>query len=116
MYGLLHTTDGSHNKCISKNLYFSSKNLRVKKTKTKHCFVQLQVKTWITINEPFIVSNLGYGNGYDAPGRMNPGVDNYIVAHNLLKAHAHAYRLYQTSYNTGMITLQTLHLTEKQSP
>ena len=84
--------------------------------RTKNCFVQLQVKTWITINEPFIVSNLGYGNGYDAPGRMNPGVDNYIVAHNLLKAHAHAYRLYQTSYNTGMVTLQTLHLTGKQSP
>lgn len=53
---------------------------------------------WITINEPFIVSNMGYGIGYDAPGKKGPGENNYIVAHNLLKAHAAAYRLYQDRY------------------
>jgi lactase-phlorizin hydrolase len=53
---------------------------------------------WITINEPFIVSNMGYGIGYDAPGKNGPGVNNYIVAHNLLKAHAKAYRVYEKKY------------------
>lgn len=56
---------------------------------------------WITINEPFIVSNFGYGIGIEAPGKVNPGINNYIVGHNLIKAHAKAYRLYHASYNTG---------------
>lgn len=66
---------------------------------------------WITINEPFIVSNMGYGIGYDAPGRTDQGGNNYTVAHNLLKAHAAAYRLFRDKYAAKYNGKQILILT-----
>jgi len=41
---------------------------------------------------------LGYGVGTKAPGITNTGTDDYIAAHNLLRAHAKAYRLYESKY------------------
>ena len=58
------------------------------------------VKYWITFNEPWCVSYLGYGNGEQAPGGKNSGTDDYVAGHNLLRAHARAYRLYETKYNS----------------
>lgn len=58
----------------------------------------MQVKFWITLNEPWVVSNHGYGSGEKAPGRWGPGTNVYIVSHNLIKAHVTAYRLYNDTY------------------
>lgn len=55
-----------------------------------------RVQYWITLNEPLTYVNLGYGNGYHAPGLSvaNP----YEVAHRSLRAHACIYHLYHAKY------------------
>ncbi|XP_052799780.1 lactase/phlorizin hydrolase-like isoform X2 [Mya arenaria] len=64
------------------------------------CFKEFgdRVKFWITINEPWVVAFLGYGNGEDAPGIAQSGTLDYEAAHTLLLAHARAYRLYERKY------------------
>ncbi|XP_062389586.1 lactase/phlorizin hydrolase-like [Sardina pilchardus] len=58
-----------------------------------------KVKFWITLNEPYVVANLGHGYGVYAPGiSLRPGTLPYIVGHNLLKAHAEAWHLYNDKY------------------
>ncbi|XP_022535908.2 lactase/phlorizin hydrolase [Astyanax mexicanus] len=58
-----------------------------------------KVKFWITINEPYNVANIGHGYGTAAPGiSLRPGTAPYIVAHNLIKAHAEAWHLYNDKY------------------
>ena len=57
-----------------------------------------QVKLWITINEPSVVTLNGYGNGVHAPGQVGMGDKVYIVAHNLIRAHAKAYRVYDNEF------------------
>ncbi|XP_064182876.1 lactase/phlorizin hydrolase [Anguilla rostrata] len=58
-----------------------------------------KVKFWITINEPYNVANIGHGYGTAAPGiSFRPGTLPYIVGHNLLKAHAEAWHLYNEKY------------------
>lgn len=63
----------------------------------KVCFEHFgdRVKHWITLNEPWVVSILGYGQGVFAPGRTS-NTEPYIAAHNLLRAHAQAVELYRT--------------------
>ncbi|XP_033990469.1 lactase-phlorizin hydrolase-like [Trematomus bernacchii] len=64
-----------------------------------------RVKFWITLNEPYIVANLGYGYGTFAPGIYNR---QYIAAHNLIKAHAEAWHLYNDKYRAtqgGIISI-----------
>ena len=58
----------------------------------------VDVKYWITFNEPWCVTYLGYGVGSKAPGIKRTGTDDYLAAHNLLRAHARAYRLYESTY------------------
>lgn len=54
---------------------------------------------WITLNEPWCSSYLGYGTGEHAPGKKDaPGVDPYRAAHNLLRAHAKAVRIYRSEF------------------
>jgi len=50
---------------------------------------------WITHNEPWVISVHGYENAEKAPARTGHG---YIASHNLLRAHAMAYRLYNEKY------------------
>lgn len=50
------------------------------------------VKNWITFNEPWVVSILGYGHGVFAPGRKSD-VEPYQVGHNLLLAHGKTVQL-----------------------
>ncbi|XP_068103493.1 lactase/phlorizin hydrolase-like [Hyperolius riggenbachi] len=57
-----------------------------------------KVKFWITLNEPYIIANVGHGYGIAAPGIARPARSPYIVGHNLLKAHAEAWHLYNSTY------------------
>lgn len=53
-----------------------------------------RVKTWLTFNEPWVVCIEGYGGKGKAPALGMSGIADYLCAHNLLKAHAAAYHLY----------------------
>lgn len=68
-----------------------------------------KVRHWITINEPWTVSYLAYGEGVFAPGRCSDrqrchlgdtATESYIAAHNLLKAHAAAADWYKKHYQS----------------
>ena len=45
-----------------------------------------RVRSWTTLNEPWVSAFLGYGNGVHAPGRSDPA-DALRAAHHLLLAH-----------------------------
>lgn len=73
------------------------------------CFTAFgdRVKMWTTINEPWTVSYMGYELGVHAPGRCsnrshcqygNSTTESYIVAHNMLNAHAVVADLYHSKY------------------
>ncbi|OQR83842.1 glycoside hydrolase, partial [Thraustotheca clavata] len=65
------------------------------------CFERFgdRVKSWLTLNEPWCSSVLGYGNGHMAPGRKHKGkTETYIAAHTLLLCHAHAVKVYRTEF------------------
>ncbi|XP_053554224.1 lactase/phlorizin hydrolase [Bombina bombina] len=68
-----------------------------------------KVKFWITLNEPYIIANVGYGYGTAAPGiSSRPGRAPYLVGHNLIKAHAEAWHLYNDTYRAkqgGLISI-----------
>ncbi|NWR57682.1 LPH hydrolase, partial [Bucorvus abyssinicus] len=68
-----------------------------------------KVKFWITLNEPYNTAYLGYGVGTAAPGiSLRPGRAPYVVAHNLIKAHAEAWHLYNETYRAkqgGLISI-----------
>ncbi|XP_066477611.1 lactase/phlorizin hydrolase [Tiliqua scincoides] len=68
-----------------------------------------KVKFWITLNEPYVIANLGHGYGVSAPGiSARPGRAPYIVGHNLIKAHAEVWHLYNETYRPkqgGLISL-----------
>jgi beta-glucosidase/6-phospho-beta-glucosidase/beta-galactosidase len=51
----------------------------------------LQVKYWITINDPYKIS-------VGLPGVDMRDVDPYIVGQNLIKAHARVYNLYKKEF------------------
>ncbi|XP_013165426.1 PREDICTED: myrosinase 1-like [Papilio xuthus] len=57
-----------------------------------------RVKTWVTINEPIIICDVGYNRGAFAPGVKDPDFGNYICHKNILLAHAKAWRLYDDEY------------------
>ncbi|KAL4608551.1 klotho [Arapaima gigas] len=56
------------------------------------------VQYWITIDNPFVVAWHGYGTGMVAPGVRNEPDLPYVVGHNLLKAHAAVWHLYDKQY------------------
>ncbi|XP_015724338.1 lactase-phlorizin hydrolase [Coturnix japonica] len=68
-----------------------------------------KVKFWITLNEPYNTAYLGYGFGSAAPGiSVRPGRAPYVVGHNLIKAHAEAWHLYNETYRAkqgGLISI-----------
>ena len=61
----------------------------------------MQVKMWITFNEPPIVTLTGYGEGGFAPGvkGMNAS-QQYVAGKNLILAHAKAYHVYKDEFNS----------------
>lgn len=63
------------------------------------CFERFgdRVKNWITLNEPWVVAILGYGQGVFAPGRVSND-EPYLAAHQLILAHAKAVHSYRDKY------------------
>ena len=63
------------------------------------CFQRLgdRIKTWITFNEAWVVAMLCYGLGIFAPGKTSNSLP-YQAGHNLLLAHAKAYRVYDEKF------------------
>uniref|UniRef100_A0A672V7R2 Lactase n=1 Tax=Strigops habroptila TaxID=2489341 RepID=A0A672V7R2_STRHB len=68
-----------------------------------------KVKFWITFNEPYNTAYFGYGLGTAAPGiSIRPGRAPYVVGHNLIKAHAEVWHLYNDTYRAkqgGLISI-----------
>ncbi|XP_045170848.2 lactase/phlorizin hydrolase-like [Mercenaria mercenaria] len=62
----------------------------------KVCFEQFgdRVPLWITFNEAFVVSWLGYGIAVFAPGVNRPAEGPYTAAHNIIRSHVKAYHTY----------------------
>lgn len=63
-----------------------------------------RVKNWITLNEPWCSSFLGYFTGEHAPGHTNLQ-EAIIVAHNLLRSHGHAVQAFREEVKDGHIGL-----------
>lgn len=57
-----------------------------------------RVKKWITINEPINICYHGYGTAEKAPAISSSGIGDYLCMHNVLKAHARAYHVYDTEF------------------
>lgn len=58
-----------------------------------------RVKHWITINESWSIAVNGYNSGVHAPGRSErPSTEPYIVAHNLILAHAVSASIYHDEF------------------
>ena len=56
---------------------------------------------WVTFNDPGLTSLAGYGYGSFPPGNVGPGslgADVYQVTHNIIRAHARAYRVYHEEF------------------
>jgi beta-glucosidase len=60
------------------------------------------VPTWLTINEPKTVVQVGYQYGTHAPGKQDPAA-SLVVAHHLLLAHGLAVQAYRASGAKGRI-------------
>ena len=65
----------------------------------KICFERFgdRVKHWITLNEPWVVAILGYGQGVFAPGRISNS-EPYLAGHHLILAHAKAVSIYRDQF------------------
>ena len=61
----------------------------------------LQVKTWITFNEPWVTTTQGYEYGLFAPGLRHLGTGAYLAGHTILKAHAEAWHVYDEEFRTN---------------
>ncbi|CAG4938577.1 unnamed protein product [Colias eurytheme] len=57
-----------------------------------------RVKTWLTINEPSILCDIGYMTGTFAPGIIEDQFAPYICTKNILLAHAKAYRIFDQEF------------------
>ncbi|KAJ6541732.1 glycoside hydrolase family 1 protein [Mycena capillaripes] len=75
----------------------------------KVCFEAFgdRVKYWLTMNEPWCVSILGYGRGVFAPGRSSDrtrspegdsSTEPWIVGHNVILSHASSVKLYRDEF------------------
>ncbi|CAL1538499.1 unnamed protein product [Lymnaea stagnalis] len=69
------------------------------------CFSEFgsKVKLWITFNEPWVFTILGYGRGSMAPGITDLKNNPYRATHNVIRAHAEAYHVYQSKYKSSQL-------------
>lgn len=56
------------------------------------------VKYWLTFNEPKQVCISGYDYGNFAPAISAPGLGGYRCTHNVIRAHAKAWRMYDQEF------------------
>ncbi|HEY1821701.1 MAG TPA: GH1 family beta-glucosidase [Trebonia sp.] len=68
-----------------------------------------RVPKWITLNEPWVVANVGYRDGRHAPG-IRDAAQAVAANHHLLLAHGHAAAALRASGASGQIGI-TLNLT-----
>ncbi|KAB0804172.1 hypothetical protein PPYR_01142 [Photinus pyralis] len=69
-----------------------------------------RIKMWVTVNEPQQICSFTYSTGVYAPGIVSDGIGTYICYHNLLKAHARVYHLYNSTFRQsqkGQIGINT---------
>jgi beta-galactosidase len=59
-----------------------------------------RVRTWMTVNEPWVAAILGYGIGVHAPGRTSPA-DAFRASHHLLLGHGLAAEVLRTGLRTA---------------
>jgi beta-glucosidase len=71
------------------------------------------VEDWTTLNEPWVASFMGYGNGEHAPGRANTG-DAIRAAHHLNLGHGLAAQALRSSSRPGGVSV-TLLLTDVEA-
>ena len=66
------------------------------------CFQEFgaKVKLWITFNEQVIFTTHGYEFGSHAPGLKHNGFGSYRSGHTVIKAHAHAWHIYDKKYRS----------------
>nr|XP_046261423.1 beta-klotho [Scatophagus argus] len=57
-----------------------------------------RVRYWLTMHNPYLVAVQGYGTGVHAPGETGGPAGSLTVAHNLIKAHAKAWHIYNTHF------------------
>lgn len=80
------------------------------------CFKEFgdRVKHWITFNEPHNFAIEGYDLGIQAPGRCSilshmfcregaSSTEPYVVAHNILLAHAGAFHTYKQHFKVNLL-------------
>src|SRR5438067_1520179 len=70
-----------------------------------------RISNWITHNEPWVASWLGYGRGVHAPGRTNEA-DAVAAAHHLLLSHGRAVQIIRAETPAGTRVGITLNLTQ----
>lgn len=68
-----------------------------------------RVKVWTTFNEPGVICKLGYGGSF-APRLEMSGLADYQCSHNLLKAHASVYHLYNDQYRSLQQGIYCIHI------
>lgn len=63
-----------------------------------------RVKKWVTLNEPWVVSDGGYLHGALAPGHRNM-FEAPIASHNMMRAHGSAVKLYRAvgAHEIGLV-------------
>ncbi|KAI4491174.1 hypothetical protein M0802_010395 [Mischocyttarus mexicanus] len=67
-----------------------------------------KVKVFFTINEPAVICTEGYGSTVLAPGKNLTGIGSYLCMHNILKAHAKVYHMYDEEFRSkqnGLISI-----------
>lgn len=62
-----------------------------------------RVKDWITFNEPFVFTDFGYVTGSFPPGIRGNYRAKLRAAHNVLKSHGEAVKIFRNTVKDGMI-------------
>lgn len=65
------------------------------------CFREFgdKITSWITFNEPWCSTVLGYANGEMAPGKKEkPDTEPYLAAHHIILSHARAVKRYRDEF------------------
>ena len=80
--------------------------------------LMLQVKLWLTFNEPLCTSWLGHGNGEHAPGIKDPMSSPFKAAHTIILAHTQTYQMYKKEFKAkqkGEFDIITRHTISNMS-